>query len=245
VTSHYSSYPCPHVCSLGVAITLEFAFLRPLGYRTDTIGDQQRFTSADSYPRPFFMTGSSPDYNYDLSPIATWDGVGTIFGQGALLATVGWYETHYAPAHLVSNLPPCVLYGYDMHYSPTQPASFQIDDPRTGPRVNPYYYPTASSLYPGRGLTIHPVGQLGGLTLNLAVYGLAPTHPIAPVDQSIEGLMTAEVVAGYVKTPHHPGLVVGAMGAANIVCGFFGGIGGGSMIGLSTMACLNGGRYAY
>jgi len=52
--------------------------------------------------------------------------------------------------------------------------------------------------------------------------------------------MTAEVVTAYIKTPHHPGLVVGAMGAANILSGFFGGIGGNSMIGLSTMACLNG-----
>jgi len=89
--------------ALGAAIALEFALLRPFGYRTDTIGDQQRFTAADAYPRPFFMASSNPDYNYDLSSIATWDGVRTIFGQGALLAAVGWYETTYPLSHLVSN----------------------------------------------------------------------------------------------------------------------------------------------
>ena len=32
------------------------------------------------------------------------------------------------------------------------------------------------------------------------------------------------------------------MGAGNIISGFFGGMGGNAMIGLSTIACLNGGR---
>ena len=54
--------------------------------------------------------------------------------------------------------------------------------------------------------------------------------------------MTAEVVSGFVKTPHHPGLVVGAMGVGNILSGLLGGMGGNAMIGLSTIACLNGGR---
>ena len=58
----------------------------------------------------------------------------------------------------------------------------------------------------------------------------------------IESLMTAEVVSGFVKTPHHPGLVVGAMGLGNILSGLMGGMGGNAMIGLSTIACLNGGR---
>ena len=58
----------------------------------------------------------------------------------------------------------------------------------------------------------------------------------------IESLMTAEVVSGFVKTPHHPGLVVGAMGVGNILSGLLGGMGGNAMIGLSTIACLNGGR---
>ena len=136
------------VFSLGAAIALEFGLIRPLGYRTDTIGDQQRFTSSDAYPRPFFWEDSNPLYDYDISKIATWDGCRTILAQGVLLAAVG----------------------------------------------------------------------------------------------CIEGLMTAEVVTSYVKTPHHPGLVVGAMGVANILSGFMGGIGGNSMIGLSTIACINGGR---
>lgn len=58
----------------------------------------------------------------------------------------------------------------------------------------------------------------------------------------IESLMTAEVVSGFVKKPHHPGLVVGAMGVGNILAGLLGGMGGNAMIGLSTIACLNGGR---
>ena len=58
----------------------------------------------------------------------------------------------------------------------------------------------------------------------------------------MDRLMTAEVVSSFTKTPHHSGLVVGAMGVGNIVSGFFGGMGGNAMIGLSTIACLNGGR---
>ena len=58
----------------------------------------------------------------------------------------------------------------------------------------------------------------------------------------IESLMTAEVVSGFTKTQHHSGLVVGAMGLGNIVSGLLGGMGGNAMIGLSTIACLNGGK---
>lgn len=58
----------------------------------------------------------------------------------------------------------------------------------------------------------------------------------------IESLITAEVVTGYVRTPNHPGLVVAAMGLGNIIAGFFGGMGGNAMIGMSTVTCLNSGR---
>ena len=58
----------------------------------------------------------------------------------------------------------------------------------------------------------------------------------------IESLMTAEVVSDFTKTGHHSGLVVAAMGAGNILSGFLGGMGGNAMIGLSTIACLNGGK---
>ena len=47
----------------------------------------------------------------------------------------------------------------------------------------------------------------------------------------IESLMTAEVVSGFTKTPHHSGLVVGAMGVGNLLSGFLGGMGGNAMIG--------------
>ena len=54
--------------------------------------------------------------------------------------------------------------------------------------------------------------------------------------------MTTEVVTSYVKTPAHTPSIVWSMGAANLVSGFLGGMGGDAMIGLSTINCLNGGR---
>ena len=59
---------------------------------------------------------------------------------------------------------------------------------------------------------------------------------------SIESLMTAEVVSSFTKSTHHSGMVVAAMAVGNVVSGFLGGMGGNAMIGLSTIACLNGGR---
>ena len=58
----------------------------------------------------------------------------------------------------------------------------------------------------------------------------------------VQGLMTTEVVTSFVKTPAHTPSIVWAMGCANLVSGFFGGMGGDAMIGLSTINCLNGGR---
>jgi len=58
----------------------------------------------------------------------------------------------------------------------------------------------------------------------------------------VQGLMTTEVVTSFVKTPAHTPSVVWSMGAANLISGFLGGMGGDAMIGLSTINCLNGGR---
>jgi len=58
----------------------------------------------------------------------------------------------------------------------------------------------------------------------------------------VQGLMTTEVVTSFVKTPAHTPSIVWAMGCANLVTGFLGGMGGDAMIGLSTINCLNGGK---
>eukprot|EP00440_Ansanella_granifera_P034136 gb/GFBE01037031.1/.p1 GENE.gb/GFBE01037031.1/~~gb/GFBE01037031.1/.p1 ORF type:complete len:644 (+),score=158.38 gb/GFBE01037031.1/:1-1932(+) len=59
---------------------------------------------------------------------------------------------------------------------------------------------------------------------------------------AIESLMTSEVVESFAKTPSEGDRTVFAMGLGNIVSGFFGGMGGNAMIGLSTINVLNGGR---
>jgi len=59
---------------------------------------------------------------------------------------------------------------------------------------------------------------------------------------SIESLMTSEVVESFAKTPSDGDRTVLAMGIGNLISGFFGGMGGNAMIGLSTVNCLNGGR---
>jgi len=58
---------------------------------------------------------------------------------------------------------------------------------------------------------------------------------------SIESLLTAEVVESFTKTPGNGRKTLLAMGAGNILSGFFGGMGGNAMIGLSTVNCLGGG----
>mmetsp|Transcript_468 Transcript_468/g.1305 ORF Transcript_468/g.1305 Transcript_468/m.1305 type:complete len:597 (-) Transcript_468:69-1859(-) len=58
----------------------------------------------------------------------------------------------------------------------------------------------------------------------------------------VQGLLTTEVVYDFVKTPTNPVAVCLACGIANVVSGFFGGMGGDAMIGLSTINCLNGGK---
>jgi len=128
--------------SIVAALIIEFSLVRPLGYRTDTIGDIEEFTQDDALPLPFFLNS-----DYDMNKLGR-EHIPTILLQGALLCCVG----------------------------------------------------------------------------------------------SIESLMTAQVVSDFTKTTHSPGMVVGAMGMGNVISGFLGGMGGNAMIGLSTIACLNGGR---
>eukprot|EP00929_Paragymnodinium_shiwhaense_P111605 TRINITY_DN7990_c0_g3_i1.p1 TRINITY_DN7990_c0_g3~~TRINITY_DN7990_c0_g3_i1.p1 ORF type:complete len:618 (+),score=164.36 TRINITY_DN7990_c0_g3_i1:80-1933(+) len=59
---------------------------------------------------------------------------------------------------------------------------------------------------------------------------------------TIESLMTSEVVESYVKTPSDGKRTITAMGVGNLLSGFFGGMGGNAMIGLSTINVLNGGK---
>lgn len=58
----------------------------------------------------------------------------------------------------------------------------------------------------------------------------------------VESLMTTEVVTEIVKTPVDRDAVVSSMGAANVIAGLLGGMGGNSMIALSQLSCLSGGR---
>eukprot|EP00421_Protoceratium_reticulatum_P017428 CAMPEP_0168381680 /NCGR_PEP_ID=MMETSP0228-20121227/13001_1 /TAXON_ID=133427 /ORGANISM="Protoceratium reticulatum, Strain CCCM 535 (=CCMP 1889)" /LENGTH=582 /DNA_ID=CAMNT_0008394785 /DNA_START=49 /DNA_END=1797 /DNA_ORIENTATION=- len=63
------------------SIVLEFALVRPIGHRTDVIGDVQEFTL--TYPYPFFL-----HEDYDMSLIGTKD-IPKILLQGLLLAVAG------------------------------------------------------------------------------------------------------------------------------------------------------------
>merc|ERR1719171_2001395 len=59
----------------------------------------------------------------------------------------------------------------------------------------------------------------------------------------LESLMTQEVVDTLTNSAGDRQKTLGAMAVGNLVSGFFGGMGGNAMIGLSTINCLNGGRY--
>eukprot|EP00440_Ansanella_granifera_P033279 gb/GFBE01036107.1/.p1 GENE.gb/GFBE01036107.1/~~gb/GFBE01036107.1/.p1 ORF type:complete len:592 (+),score=103.39 gb/GFBE01036107.1/:1-1776(+) len=63
------------------SVVIEFAAVRPAGFRTNVIGDVQEFTL--TYPYPFFL-----DSDYDMSLIGT-DDIGKILSQGLLLAVAG------------------------------------------------------------------------------------------------------------------------------------------------------------
>ncbi|CAJ1367963.1 unnamed protein product, partial [Effrenium voratum] len=75
-----------------VAILLEFAVVRPCGWRTDTIGDVSEFTSETAFPIPFFV--DHPSTGYDLSKIvSSWSSVQSVLVQGVLLCVVGSIES--------------------------------------------------------------------------------------------------------------------------------------------------------
>jgi len=70
--------------SIVVAMFIEFCIVRPIGEKTQVIGDVQEFTF--STPMPFFLND-----DYDMNLIST-DDIGTILGQGALLAVAGMIQ---------------------------------------------------------------------------------------------------------------------------------------------------------
>jgi len=139
-----------------VAIVIEFAIVRNVGSRTNTIRDVSEFTADTAYPCPFFI--DSPGREYDLDALG--------FGGGSFKH---WISTD------------------------------------------------------GPGGTVFIQGVL------LCIVG------------TIESLMTSEVVESFVKTPSDGKRTVLAMGVGNMMSGFFGGMGGNAMIGLSTINVLNGG----
>merc|ERR1711933_686449 len=78
-------------CAIIVAVLIEFVLVRPMGFRTDTIGDVSKFTIDTAYPCPFFI--DSPGREYELGGLGTLKGIGTIMQQGFLLCVVGTIES--------------------------------------------------------------------------------------------------------------------------------------------------------
>lgn len=74
--------------SIGCAIVIEFGLGRPLGFRTDTIGDVAQFTSDSVFPMPFML-----DPQYDLSRLWAPDALSTVLQQGVMLCLVGVIES--------------------------------------------------------------------------------------------------------------------------------------------------------
>jgi hypothetical protein len=156
--------------SIVAALLIEMLVVRPLGYRTETIGDINEFTSADALP----VNGC---------------------GRARCL-----YRER-------------CLYVRLLRFSPHPQVPFFLNDEYGLSKLNMASLPTIFL----QGVLLCAVG-------------------------SIESLMTAEVVSSFTKSTHHSGMVVAAMAVGNVVSGFLGGMGGNAMIGLSTIACLNGGR---
>ncbi|CAE6956763.1 ybaR [Symbiodinium natans] len=75
-----------------VAILIEFAIVRPCGWRTDTIGDVSEFTSETAFPIPFFVQHPSTGYNLH-GIIDSWSSIQSILVQGILLCVVGSIES--------------------------------------------------------------------------------------------------------------------------------------------------------
>lgn len=76
-----------------VACVMEFAIVRTLGSRTDTIGDVSKFDASTRFPQPFFVDWFDAT-DYDLSKITeSWSAIGQIINQGVLLCIVGSIES--------------------------------------------------------------------------------------------------------------------------------------------------------
>jgi SulP family sulfate permease len=99
--------------------------------------------------------------------------------------------------------------------------------------LNSDYYTTADGTYSEHGTYNLDITDGGQILMQGALLAIAGV---------VQGLMTTEVVTSFVKTAAHTPSIVWSMGAANLVSGFLGGMGGDAMIGLSTINCLNGGR---
>merc|ERR1719310_1125429 len=56
--------------SIIFACVMEFFVIRPLGYRTDTIGEKERFLPRDALPRPFFIDTVENGGYYDMSKLS-------------------------------------------------------------------------------------------------------------------------------------------------------------------------------
>merc|ERR1719336_1594724 len=73
------------------AIVIEFAIVRPMGDKTQTIRDVSEFTSDTAFPIPFFIDHKSTDY--DFSNLGSSESIIKICVQGFLLCLVGSIES--------------------------------------------------------------------------------------------------------------------------------------------------------
>lgn len=78
--------PSALVCML-VIVVIEFAIVRNCGYSTLTLKDIAPFSSANAYPRPFFINDL-----YDMS-VFTHESVGRILLQAIMLSFMAILET--------------------------------------------------------------------------------------------------------------------------------------------------------
>eukprot|EP00929_Paragymnodinium_shiwhaense_P111604 TRINITY_DN7990_c0_g2_i1.p1 TRINITY_DN7990_c0_g2~~TRINITY_DN7990_c0_g2_i1.p1 ORF type:complete len:612 (+),score=187.06 TRINITY_DN7990_c0_g2_i1:83-1918(+) len=105
---------------------------------------------------------------------------------------------------------------------------------------------SSKTAYPWPFFIEHPQNatdyDLSTLTTNKNLVKILVQGFLLAAVGTIESLMTSEVVESYVKTPSNGKRTINAMGVGNLLSGFFGGMGGNAMIGLSTINVLNGGK---
>lgn len=104
---------------------------------------------------------------------------------------------------------------------------------------------TSDSAFPIPFFVDHPTTEdydLSKITTGSGIVTIIQQGVLLALVGCIEDLLTSEVVESFVKTPSDGNLTVLSMGAANIVSGLMGTMGGNAMIGLSTVNTLNGGR---